>query len=90
MLKMKIEPAFVLFFDCPEEELTKSTLNRNQASLLHILVDESLPMRVFSWLSYFLLKGRVDDNIDILSKRHKAYFETTLPVIITTLFVWLS
>uniref|UniRef100_B9GRQ4 adenylate kinase n=1 Tax=Populus trichocarpa TaxID=3694 RepID=B9GRQ4_POPTR len=62
---MKIEPAFVLFFDCPEEELTKSTLNRNQASL-------------------------VDDNIDILSKRHKAYFETTLPVIITTLFVWLS
>jgi hypothetical protein len=36
------------------------------------------------------LKGRVDDNIDILSKRHKAYFETTLPVIITTLFVWLS
>ncbi|KAL9397095.1 hypothetical protein Peur_011348 [Populus x canadensis] len=45
---IKIEPGFVLFFDCPEEELTKSTLNRNQVGLLHILVDESLPMRVFS------------------------------------------
>ncbi|VVB06342.1 unnamed protein product [Arabis nemorensis] len=26
----KIEPAFVLFFDCPEEELEKRIMNRNQ------------------------------------------------------------
>lgn len=27
---MKVEPDFVLFFDCSQEELTRRILNRNQ------------------------------------------------------------
>ncbi|KAH8488887.1 hypothetical protein H0E87_024496 [Populus deltoides] len=77
---VRIKPEFVLFFDCPEEELTKRILNRNQVTLLHILVAESLPMHLFTTFSVFL-KGRVDDNIETIGKRLKVYFETTLPVI---------
>lgn len=32
----KIEPAFVLFFDCPEEELERRILNRNQVGNLQL------------------------------------------------------
>nr|CAD1826602.1 unnamed protein product [Ananas comosus var. bracteatus] len=52
---VKIQPDFVLFFDCPQEELIRRLLNRNQ--------------------------GRVDDNIETISKRLRVYFDSTLPVI---------
>lgn len=35
MLQMKIEPDFVLFFDCSKEEMTRHLLNRNQVGWLH-------------------------------------------------------
>lgn len=37
MLQMKIEPNFVLFFDCSKEEMTRRLLNRNQVGWLHHL-----------------------------------------------------
>lgn len=80
IMQVKIKPEFVLFFDCPEEELTRRILNRNQVSLMQILVAESLPMHLFTTFSVFL-KGRVDDNIETIGKRLKVYFESTLPVI---------
>ncbi|OAY64655.1 putative UMP/CMP kinase 3 [Ananas comosus] len=52
---VKIQPDFVLFFDCSQEELIRRLLNRNQ--------------------------GRVDDNIETISKRLRVYFDSTLPVI---------
>ena len=30
LLQVKVEPDFVLFFDCSQEELTRRILNRNQ------------------------------------------------------------
>lgn len=32
ILQIQLEPDFVLFFDCPEEELIKRLLNRNQVN----------------------------------------------------------
>ncbi|KAJ6420906.1 hypothetical protein OIU84_028313 [Salix udensis] len=78
---VKVEPEFVLFFDCPEEELKRRLLNRNQVSL--ILFDaagftmEASPNRSFS----FLLQGRADDNPVTIEKRLKVFKESTLPVI---------
>lgn len=33
---MKIEPAFILFLDCPQEEMERRVLNRNQVSFLSL------------------------------------------------------
>ena len=32
-MQTKIEPEFVLFFDCSEEEMERRILNRNQVSI---------------------------------------------------------
>lgn len=50
-----ILPEFILFFDCPEEEMLRRLLNRNQ--------------------------GRVDDNIETISKRFRVFVESSLPVV---------
>lgn len=34
VMQTKIEPAFVLFFDCPEEEMERRLLSRNQVRQL--------------------------------------------------------
>lgn len=49
------EPDLVVFFDCPEEEMVKRVLSRNQ--------------------------GRIDDNIETMKKRLKAYNKFNLPVV---------
>lgn len=50
-----IQPDFILFFDCPEEEMLRRLLNRNQ--------------------------GRVDDNIETITKRFRVFSESSLPVV---------
>jgi len=37
VVQTKIEPAFVLFFNCPEEEMERRILSRNQVGLLWLL-----------------------------------------------------
>ncbi|KAL5569979.1 hypothetical protein UlMin_026554 [Ulmus minor] len=49
------EPDMVLFFDCPEKEMVKRVLSRNQ--------------------------GRIDDNIDTMTKRLDVFEALCLPVI---------
>lgn len=50
-----IQPEFILFFNCPEEEMLKRLLNRNQ--------------------------GRVDDNVETITKRFRVFAESSLPVV---------
>ncbi|RID47562.1 hypothetical protein BRARA_I04148 [Brassica rapa] len=60
----KIEPAFVLFFDCPEEELEKRIMNRNQGreddnletikKRFKVFVESTLPI-----VSYYESKGKL-------------------------------
>uniref|UniRef100_A0A0D6R251 adenylate kinase n=1 Tax=Araucaria cunninghamii TaxID=56994 RepID=A0A0D6R251_ARACU len=59
-----IEPEFVLFFDCPEEEMEKRLLNRNQGRVddnietirkrFKVFVESSLPV-----VDYYDSKGKV-------------------------------
>ncbi|KAJ4830320.1 bifunctional uridylate/adenylate kinase [Turnera subulata] len=61
---MKIEPALVLFFDCPEEELTRRMLNRNQGRIddnietipkrLKVYFESTLPV-----IHHYSSKGKV-------------------------------
>lgn len=85
---MKIEPDFVLFLDCSEEEMKRRLLNRNQVSKLPFFFFFNLQIfnvsnfsNSFSCILSVDLKGRVDDNINTIQKRLKVYFECTLPVI---------
>ncbi|XP_018491418.1 probable UMP-CMP kinase 1 isoform X2 [Raphanus sativus] len=60
----RIEPAFVLFFDCPEEELEKRIMNRNQGreddnletikKRFKVFVESTLPI-----VSYYESKGKL-------------------------------
>lgn len=50
-----IQPEFILFFHCPEEEMLRRILNRNQ--------------------------GRVDDNVETITKRFRVFVESSLPVV---------
>ncbi|KAF8110784.1 hypothetical protein N665_0079s0098 [Sinapis alba] len=60
----KLEPAFVLFFDCPEEELQRRIMNRNQGrednnletikKRFKVFVDSTLPI-----VSYYESKGKL-------------------------------
>ncbi|ESQ44064.1 hypothetical protein EUTSA_v10006205mg [Eutrema salsugineum] len=60
----KIEPAFVLFFDCPEEELERRIMNRNQGreddnietikKRFKVFVESTLPI-----VSYYESKGKL-------------------------------
>ncbi|CAJ1979313.1 unnamed protein product [Sphenostylis stenocarpa] len=62
-----IEPVFILFFDCPEEEMEKRLLCRNQgrkddniASIrkrFKVFLESSLPV-----LAYYDVKGKVCKN----------------------------
>lgn len=38
VLQTGIEPTFVLYFDCPEEEMEKRLLSRNQVNPFSLLV----------------------------------------------------
>ncbi|KAJ6343916.1 hypothetical protein OIU76_005625 [Salix suchowensis] len=61
---VKIKPEFVLFFDCPEEELTRRILNRNQGRVddnietigkrLKVYFESTLPV-----INYYNSKGKV-------------------------------
>uniref|UniRef100_A0A6N2MX17 adenylate kinase n=1 Tax=Salix viminalis TaxID=40686 RepID=A0A6N2MX17_SALVM len=61
---VKIKPEFVLFFDCPEEELTRRSLNRNQGRVddnietigkrLKVYFESTLPV-----INYYNSKGKV-------------------------------
>lgn len=56
-LQTGIEPQFVLFFDCPEEEMEKRLLGRNQVWFLHvafciIIVCKLWIMVISSWKVY--------------------------------------
>jgi len=37
LMQTGLEPSVVIFFDCPEEEMAKRVLNRNQV-LIHYIV----------------------------------------------------
>uniref|UniRef100_A0A0D3DUJ1 adenylate kinase n=2 Tax=Brassica TaxID=3705 RepID=A0A0D3DUJ1_BRAOL len=60
----KIKPAFVLFFDCPEEELERRIMNRNQGreddnletikKRFKVFVESTLPI-----VSYYESKGKL-------------------------------
>ncbi|XP_065021067.1 UMP-CMP kinase 4-like [Musa acuminata AAA Group] len=60
----KIEPEFVLFFDCPEEEMERRLLSRNQGrdddnietirKRFRVFVESSLPV-----VEYYDMKGKV-------------------------------
>ncbi|CAL9161616.1 unnamed protein product, partial [Musa hybrid cultivar] len=60
----KIEPEFVLFFDCPEEEMEQRLLSRNQGrdddnietirKRFRVFVESSLPV-----VEYYDMKGKV-------------------------------
>ncbi|KAJ6955052.1 UMP-CMP kinase 3-like [Populus alba x Populus x berolinensis] len=60
----KIEPAFVLFFDCPEEEMERRILSRNQGreddnietirKRFNVFLESSLPV-----VEYYESKGKV-------------------------------
>ncbi|CAI0402884.1 unnamed protein product [Linum tenue] len=60
----KIEPEFVLFFDCPEEEMERRLLSRNQGreddnietirKRFKVFLDSSLPV-----VEYYAAKGKV-------------------------------
>ncbi|KAJ6290059.1 hypothetical protein OIU78_025886 [Salix suchowensis] len=61
---VKVEPEFVLFFDCPEEELKRRLLNRNQGRAddnpvtiekrLEVFKESTLPI-----INYYSSKGKV-------------------------------
>ncbi|CAD5173792.1 UMP-CMP kinase 4 isoform X1 [Musa acuminata AAA Group] len=60
----KIEPEFILYFDCPEEEMERRLLSRNQGRVddnietirkrFRVFVESSLPV-----VEYYELKGKV-------------------------------
>ncbi|XP_022742137.1 UMP-CMP kinase 3-like isoform X2 [Durio zibethinus] len=62
----KIEPEFVLFFNCPEEELERRILNRNQGreddnietirKRFKVFLESSLPV-----IEYYKAKGKVQE-----------------------------
>ncbi|RZC02581.1 UMP-CMP kinase 3 isoform A [Glycine soja] len=64
-----IEPAFVLFFDCPEEEMERRLLSRNQGreddnietirKRFKVFLESSLPV-----INYYDAKGKVRKVID--------------------------
>ncbi|CAK7336927.1 unnamed protein product [Dovyalis caffra] len=87
---MKIEPEFVLFFDCPEEELTKRILNRNQGRVddnietirkrLKVYFESTLPV-----INYYNSKGKVQKidaqrSIDEVFEDVKSVFSKLKPV----------
>lgn len=87
-----IIPKFVLFLDCPVEELKRRVLARNQVRQMH----PSILHFCFRWpfffsflfysipwfLSYvWTMKGREDDNLNTILKRLKVFNEYTKPVI---------
>lgn len=81
-LQIGAEPNIVLFFDCPEEEMVKRVLNRNQVLLCYCVIN----FLWSSWTIYNLkydawLQGRVDDNIDTIKKRLKVFEALNRPVI---------
>ena len=82
MFQTKISPAFVLFFDCSEEEMERRLLGRNQVSSWLISCISSLQSQNCCF-QYFILcfQGRVDDNIETIKKRFKTFVESSLPVI---------
>nr|DAD36388.1 TPA_asm: hypothetical protein HUJ06_007029 [Nelumbo nucifera] len=62
---VRIEPEFVLFFDCPEEELTRRLLNRNQVrwlclpvSKIYIACHDYIFLDVFAFPPFLVYKGK--------------------------------
>lgn len=54
-----MEPAFVLFFDCPEEELERRIMNRNQVGILSENDISTLgPYLFLQVVSWFILGKR--------------------------------
>jgi hypothetical protein len=80
-LQTKISPAFVLFFDCAEEEMERRLLGRNQVSLMILHLCIFLVSKSLFLIFRFSLQGRVDDNIETIRKRFKVFVESSLPVI---------
>ncbi|KAF9669128.1 hypothetical protein SADUNF_Sadunf14G0075800 [Salix dunnii] len=87
---VKIKPEFVLFFDCPEEELTKRILNRNQGRVddnietigkrLKVYFESTLPV-----INYYNSKGKVQKidaqrSVDEVFEDVKSVFAKFKPV----------
>ncbi|KAJ6343923.1 hypothetical protein OIU76_005627 [Salix suchowensis] len=87
---VKIKPEFVLFFDCPEEELTRRILNRNQGRVddnietigkrLKVYFESTLPV-----INYYNSKGKVQKidaqrSVDEVFEDVKSVFAKFKPV----------
>lgn len=82
MFQTKITPAFVLFFDCSEEEMERRLLGRKQVSFItYALFSICIPVTFLFLICLIALQGRVDDNIETIRKRFKVFVESSLPVI---------
>lgn len=81
LLQTGIEPAFVLFFDCPEEEMERRLLSRNQVGFVFLFNYLYFLVLVVTWDFFSIIKGREDDNIETIRKRFKVFLESSLPVI---------
>ena len=83
-LHIGIEPAFVLYFDCPEKEMERRLLNRNEFSFV-LLKNGSVLFNFLMVISnsylFWIIKGRDDDNIETIKKQFNVFLESSLPVI---------
>lgn len=78
-LQVGTEPNVVLFFECPEAEMVKRVLDRNQVPVCFRM--NQIIYSAVSQIRCFILQGRVDDNIETIKKRLKVFEELNLPVI---------
>lgn len=76
----KIEPEFVLYLDCPEDELERRILSRNQV-LQFVTNLPCFDSQFFVPQVHVIFQGRADDNTETMRKRFRVFKESTLPVI---------
>jgi UMP-CMP kinase len=72
----------VLFFDCPEQEMVKRVLNRNQVGTCTIIILCWVELCANIHLKCdVVLQGRVDDNIETIKKRLEVFDELNWPIV---------
>ena len=71
----------MLFFDCPQEEMVKRVLNRNEVLIQCILSKSSHYLKASTKVFVTSLQGRLDDNIETVKKRLKIFAALNLPIV---------
>lgn len=80
-MQIGIEPEVVLFFECPEEEMVKRVLSRNQVVVWSNSYDSVFLYSSLKFDWSYSTQGRVDDNIETIKKRLKVFAGLNLPVV---------